>query len=376
LNNLYTGDGLTNFQEYRGVAFDKKLPNNTVQITHERLNPAHKDLFVRGDNYHNSLIKNYTAAGVMDFTLRYGDIYGRSGAKNAFEEALIDVHDVTRMPSFNKKQEPSGLDILVVTNQTETRPDGLIQTLPVENSLGIEDGYINHPSILMPRYWTWDLKGASYVGNSQFYALSSGGNQATHTYHLCLMHYFYGRPYLNDASPGWQDTAKNRCYSSQYLDRLEPLDRVEDYIKENGTGPDVKTKGKPESEDRCIVGNNVLDGDRMDPNWRKNIWGAEEYEAGKDFSVFDADGDGFVENPILDDTAPLKKDATTPDAGYEYTAEQVQLHTVLHEMGHAVGMDAQHTSDPSCLMYEYSLDWDRAGHFSPYAQSQILIHND
>ena len=84
----------------------------------------------------------------------------------------------------------------------------------------------------------------------------------------------------------------------------------------------------------------------------------------------------MVENPVVDDPVNLSPDPSgmNPDPG-EYTLKQVQLHTVLHEMGHAVGMDEQHTSDPLDLMYEESINWSRAGHFSPYSQSQILVHN-
>jgi hypothetical protein len=79
-----------------------------------------------------------------------------------------------------------------------------------------------------------------------------------------------------------------------------------------------------------------------------------------------------VENPKVTDSAGL--DPGQQDPG-EYTLPQVQLHTVLHEMGHAVGMSEWHTSDSDCLMYEESINWDRAGHFSPAARGQILIHN-
>jgi predicted Zn-dependent protease len=120
----------------------------------------------------------------------------------------------------------------------------------------------------------------------------------------------------------------------------------------------------------------VLDGDRMDPDWKTHNYlgpGGQEYNAGWQYSVYDADADGRVENPIVDDSAVLDPGKLDPG---EYTLEQVQLHTVLHEMGHAVGMSEQHTTDSSCLMYEESINWDRAGHFSPAARSQILIHNN
>ena len=363
VNNSYEGDGLTNFREYRGIILDAVGKDDKI---HQRLDPHKKDLFVRGDNFANSIPANTSSPDVMSFSVDHASIYG---SPSAFEEAGIVVHDVTGRPSFINEAdlfwEPPHIDILVVTNRTEKRDDGLINTL-----MGVENGYINHPSSLIPRYWTWDLKGASYIGNAQFYAIfhdeaTNVTKRGTDTYHLTLMHYFYNRPYL-------EDTDNASSCNQGYINKLDPLYNVEDYYKENGTNPpDSKGKNK---EDRCIAGNGVLDGDRMDPNWKlpANIYGSEEYETGKSYSTFDADADGRVENPIFDNS--LNLDPSVQDLG-EYTAEQVQLHTILHEMGHAVGMDEQHTSDPLDLMYEESISWSRAGHFSPYSQSQILIHN-
>jgi len=366
LNNTYTGDGLTNFQEYRGIIFDIG-PGGPSPYTHKRLDPTRKDLFVRGDNFKNSIIKNYSAPGVLDFSLDYAAVYSISGGKSAFEEAQITVHDVTGMSSFvdtaNPLWEPPNIDILVVTNDTEN----------TTTIAGYANGYINH---LGTRYWTWDTKGASYTGTPDTYALNTAtGARGTFTYHLNLMHYFSNRPYLNEdisdpASPTDPRWPSSSCYASPYLDRLEPLNLVEDYYKENGTDPPDKKGNK--DEDRCVIGNKKLDGDRMDPYWKQRNWGAEVYKVGLHFSVFDAEGDGRVENPIVTDSAVL--DRGKPDSG-EYSAEQVQLHTVLHEMAHAVGMDELHTSDPDCLMYEQSINWSRADHFSPAARSQILIHN-
>ena len=367
LDNAYTGDGLTNFEEYRGIVFDP--PNGSTY--HTRLNPLRKDLFVRGNDFKNSINPNFTSAAgaVQDFSVDYASIYNQpAGTPGAFMEAGIDVHDVTGMASFSKTDEPPNIDILVVTNETERDPgDGWIHTL-----LGLENGFINHPSLKKPRYWTWDLKGASYIGDAKLYAVLRDGSgdplkQATETYHLCLMHYFFNRPYL-------EDTDNTSQCTHGYADKLDRLGNVEDYYVENGTNPPDKHGNK--NEERCIFDsrNPVLDGDRMDPDWISSgiSYGAQKYEIGIDYSAFDADADGRVETPIVADPAGL--DPLKLDPG-EYTLQQVQLHTILHEMGYAVGMDEQHTSDPDCLMYQESIDWNRAGHFSPAARSQILIHN-
>jgi hypothetical protein len=107
----------------------------------------------------------------------------------------------------------------------------------------------------------------------------------------------------------------------------------------------------------------------MDPLWKTYSYGQrEEWHKGQEsyLSVFDANKNGFVENPMVDDPLLITK---------EYTPEMLQLHTVIHEMGHGVGCDEQHTTDLTCVMYQDSPDWDRAGHFCPYALSQIYIHN-
>ena len=151
--------------------------------------------------------------------------------------------------------------------------------------------------------------------------------------------------------------------SDPYVGKLDPLSKVEDWLVENGTGPDSSGKKK---ENRCNTSNTVLDGDRMDPNWRNFMYGQEEWKVGRQLSVFDADDNGKVENPRVDDPLQIST---------EYTPEQLQIHTVIHEMGHATGCDENHTTDATCVMYVSSPDWHRAGHFSSFARSQIIIHN-
>jgi hypothetical protein len=171
LGNTFIGDGLTNFREYRGILLEIVSSCAVTGTYHERLDPTHKDLFVRGVDYANSCPPS-TAPDVLNFSV---NVTGGS----AFEEAGIDVHDVTRMPSFSGTIEPPHIDILVVTNDTTN-------TTTLE---GYADGYQNH---LGTRYWTWDTKGASFIGTPILYNFNSiTEKQGTYTYHLNLMHYFY-----------------------------------------------------------------------------------------------------------------------------------------------------------------------------------------
>ena len=361
LENPYKGDGISNFMEYRGVVEDAPYDNGGVIYSYVQLNPTLKDLFVRGDNFANSIPP--PPAEVLDwvlpFSVNYAEVYAGHPAlgdgQNAFEDAGITVHDVTGKPSFAGLEEPPNLDILVVTNMTKTGPDegpddGYIYTL-----LGKENGLVNHPSQTLIRYWSWDLKGASLIGDAELYAVLRDENgvalkQATETYALCLQHYVYNKPYVDGISSCAGESAPNGS--------LNPLDDVEDYYIENGTGPDAKGK---QNEDRC-PNDGLLNGDRMNSDWASKPLGAGEWQRGYDLSVFDTNNDGGIENP-------------SGNILTQYTPEQIQLHTVIHEMGHAVGCDKEHTSEPTCVMYDDSPDWDRAGHFSTHAREQIYIHN-
>jgi hypothetical protein len=383
-NNIHPPDGLTNFREYRGIIYDlKSLDGSTVTYTHERLAPNNKDLFVRGDGFYNSLPCRTTGSkpalctkpNLLDFSVDYASVYKVPGGQSAFEEAGIAVHDVTGMPSFSEVDEPPFIDILVVTNRTEQNAQGFIET-----ETTTFNGFINHPSEHQPRLWTWDLKGESYIGNHDFYAYYQHPDppyyvkRGTFCYHLSTMHYFFNRPYDNqENTAAWQGS---QCYQAGvYLDRLDPSDgdHVEDWVIENGNLSDPY-RGK--TEDNCIE-NQQLDGDHMVPGWLSIIYpgGSEYYEAGHDFSAFDADGDGLVENPRVANSEYLTHNTEWPFDSGEYSPEMVQMHTVLHEMGHGVGMNANHTSDETCLMYFDSIDWDRAGHFSTAARAEIKIHN-
>jgi hypothetical protein len=162
------------------------------------------------------------------------------------------------------------------------------------------------------------------------------------------MHYFWNRPYKECPGP-------NNLYKCPGM--LDPLPLVEDGIKaENG----LLDKGEDKNN------NKLLDWDRLDSSWKTGL-AATKYKVGSQYSVFDVNGNGLVELPAVSACAAPAR---------EYTADEVQRHTLIHEMGHAVGIkNPEHTSDPTCVMYSTSNNWDRAGHFCPAAQSQILIHN-
>ena len=365
LNNTHNGDGIINYSEYRGIILDN---TDGKAVSYIRLNPMMKDLFVRGDNFKNAIPPS-NVTNVLNFSV---DV----PAGSAFEEARIAVHDVTGMLSFSGAVEPPNIDVLVVQNVTDT----------TKNELRDDDGFINHYA---SRSWSWDYKGVSYSGQTDAYSYDPVLNKkGTFLYHLNLMHYVYNRPYWDEIIdpnyPGWT-TYQTPLNSPLYVGLLDPLDKVEDYFLENGIGPESR-RGNKENRFRKDQ-DTVLDGDHMMTDWTdaSEYYGTltvtdEPYKVGYQFSVFDSDGDGLVEWPVVEDPqGVLTYNPNNPDVDgtgkpLEYTPDWLQLHTTIHEMGHGAGIN-RHTNDHTCVMDDANLTWDRAGHFSDLARSLILIHN-
>ena len=163
------------------------------------------------------------------------------------------------------------------------------------------------------------------------------------------------------------------------------MGNVEDFIEENGIGPDRAKGGL--TEDICLKGNGQVDGDKMNhPAWMSMFYPGSDrpYKAGFDFSVFDADGDGYVELPVVDTPEDVMAlDPKRFDVGYEYTPLQVQTQTIIHiilvlfihEMGHALGVSADHVSDQDDVMYVPVLDWNHAWRAGPESIGQFHVHN-
>lgn len=345
--NTNDGDGLTNFEEMRGIVMNADCEASTAGRSWSETDPRSKDLFVRGVNFAN----NCTPPDAMAYpNVQAFDLNWSGG--NAYEHVGITVHDVTRQLNFQGDTEPPGIDIVVVTND--------ITDSETISSLG--NGFINDCGV---QCYAWETKGESYYGNQtdyQFYQNPSTGtvSRGTFTYHRNLMHYVFNRPYHMDQG--------NSPLNPGYEAVLDPYDLIEDFIIENGTGPD-RSKGR--SEDRN--NNGLLDGDLYQSDWKTRPYttnGAEDYKAGYDYSVFDRDGDGRVELPAAADPASL--DPLAQDLN-ESTLQVLQTHTTLHEIGHAIGM--YHTTVEGDLMRDVSLNWNRGGTLSELAASQILIHN-
>jgi hypothetical protein len=352
LNNTFSGDGIFSKDEWRGVTRDANVDDSNVELL-TRLNPCRKTLFVRGDNFSNSLPPS-TVPNVLAFSLSVDDVIAPgSNGVNALDEINLQVIDVTGLPTYQGPSEPPSIDILVVTNDT----------VNTNTIVGSANGYIGHFGT--PYIWQWDVNGASCIGDSTVYG--SGQTDppdcGTFIYHLNLMHYFYNRPYMDDTSAIQGQTT--------YTEYLENPDLIEDNIIEDG----LLSAG----EDSFY--NGTLDGDHKVGGWDDTtnpvIWDQtdpQDYKAGYDLSVFDKDGDGLVENPPIDDPQEtLHSDPDEPDPG-EYTPQQKVTHTQLHEIFHSLGV-YEHSTEDWCLLYWPDYNWSRAGHVSTFVREQVQVHN-
>jgi hypothetical protein len=350
------GDGFTNREKYRGFVWGKmtrqeaddpqgKLFNGIYQtaayipantLTPFRGNPLRKTLFIKYTGYNTA----------YPFAI---------GA--ALNEAGIDVYaiaDTTLSTSTNNPllASPNNIHVMTITHDP--------------GKLGSDNGHINKDSNYV-RFWTWDTKGASAVGNSTTYG-------SPKTYQLSLDSYFSDRPYKSGKL--WNSTTK---YWDPANTVLDPVTQVEDknddgyynaagYCFKNRTtacSSDITCSAKTAGDTCCLGGEDFpgtntggtagkLDGDYY----------ALPVGYGYDFSPFDINKNNKVELPV-------------GDTSFEYSKLQVLKHTITHEIGHALGVPASHTSDPDCVMFNYSINWKRDGLFGKTVKNNgyLMIHN-
>lgn len=289
VNNTIKGDGLTAFQEYRGVMWNGK---------HERLDPSRKDLFVCGVDFYE-LPGEPQSPDLLPLVV--GD---------AFANAHINVHTTQTSckgngwDRFEDTFEDKGLDVLIIRNY------------PGRCSYG----YDGHISWVEDGTWELPLLGDSYSGTMDEYG------QPTRIYGKCIENYMKNdRPYEDENGNGL----------------LDPEERDENVASSWGNIPKIE-----------------------------------------DLNPFNIDDDAFAELPQQHGDPALLEGSGRAPCEYDFTA--VVRHVITHELGHAVGMgkgdvsalnNGWHCCDPTCVMYQWNIDWNRSGKFCPYHQGLIRVHN-
>jgi hypothetical protein len=322
--NTYDGDGLTNFEEYRGFMWVANMVADTssvykttayvpgATVGHFRSDPNIKDLFVR-----------YTG---------YGGTNPQFAMGAAFLDAGIAVHALDSPAPVNATHGEANIDVLLVTNDLVLTYKGV-------------NGKINKRG---QRDWTWDTKGASSKGTADAYADDDGVNPPdgvsdnnTKTYQRSLDGYFYNRTYRD----GGEGVPSNNV-----------LDLNSDALVDDNNDDGVNNRKQGQWEAGSEAG--ALKGDLY-------IIGDWSVAGGR--TTFDMDNDNMVELPVVASVDQILSD-------FEYTMPQVLKHTITHEMGHAVGMS--HNQVDTALMFVDTNNWSRDHLFSDDSKAEIQIINN
>ncbi|MFC2083175.1 hypothetical protein ACFLSG_03960 [Candidatus Bipolaricaulota bacterium] len=363
VNNPSDGDGLTRYQEYRGVDVndDGQVAYNDARTAqqelrapqNERLSPEHKDLF----------ITTVKAADLAN--LRYG---------RAYENASIVVH---KFQGSNRR----GIDVLSI-DITAGTPTGQHFTASPARSRTDLDGHLNkietpnNSPVNQARSWTTDWMGGSTIGNMTTY-----GNPLL--FSTSIDNYFSEFPYIDGGTfqPAAAGAANPNTWAGNANGTLDTREMVEDRNDNGHLDPS-------EQDNNFDDGDNVLDGDRLRFAYAPGTGGAfisGDWNAGAAnpgaFNVYNRNGDAQVE---------------APDGSY--TRQQVDVMIITHELGHALGVGsgntlwynlrrliggglavfdgAGHCSDPRCTMFRETNNFTRQDFLCPNCQAVLLIHNN
>jgi hypothetical protein len=389
------GDGLDALSEYRGFIWGYTLmpgpvppyvdppsppsppgaaaawvPDTGSGQAHFRTRPDHKDLFVAYTDFNNTDGPN-DHCPVADT-----EVYA-SGAQpacpfaigDAFTNLGIDVH--VRDIDTQGDPSPAGAP----------KQDKNIQYVKVQNDTAKSGiGTITKKST--PRLWGWSLKGETGPGSGGVY----GSN--TKIFQWATDHYFEDRPYKEEAltppnGAPWGTPGNPSPYGAN--ERLDPVqldpqsgcggnptswkveDQNDDGQVKTGGGPPPCSDNPNRKED--LDGGHDWDGDYLNiADWTGHA-GTQQ-----DLSPHDIDNDGSntVELPVQLYVDSL---ATPVPSDVQYLRQQVIMHTITHEIAHAVGVPDTHLFDPRGVMYYLSNNWKRAGYFSFQADADIVLWN-
>ena len=423
------GDDFNNFEEYRGICY---TDSNGLQ--HLRLNPHHKDLFIRHAGFDDANDPNAV----------YPFAYGR-----AFENAGIDVHDTTTWGhdatedgsffTYIREGQVSGLaaanyglkanalvsasgaqwivnwplhewefklladpesawtPIAAWNNANEleldfsypgssTSGDYLIRKpVPHINILIIrhdstslaanygEDGFTQFLSAVKPSSKV-PLGQRRWTWSPKGYSRTQATENQKTMYGLTVTVQNAIDHYFDDRPYRKISQWTGSGWTSQIDYSLRPLSESEDPTDSGGANVQ---DGYQDINLGILVGNtsnNVWDGDQRMLN--KNDW--------QDFgqsTAFDINNDGLVELPFGSDPNEdlgskqcAEYDPVTSTCTNPYNKAWVLRHTITHEIGHALG-GTKHSKDPYCIMNNTANNYNRADRLSDFYRSLLRIHN-
>ncbi|MBI3636010.1 MAG: IPT/TIG domain-containing protein, partial [Candidatus Rokubacteria bacterium] len=316
----FVADGLTNADKYRGIYYaGPALSTTGAMSNHQRLTAGKRHLFVRGLGFGTDPMI-LASPGTCGYNVSTGqpqpDATLRSykdGTTATLDTATV-VYDAVSC---------NGAEACDFTTKTGVRN------------------------------WTFPTLGFSTFGSATAYAPSIS------VYKRAVESYFTNRPYLH------QTNDPTRVVNApDGTPMLAPITQVGDT---SGTGAD---NGVVDTGEATV--NGVLAGDVYTAGVFKQLAGATG------LSAMAVTNDGCVQLPFVSDPTSIARctdpTAVTGPASAQATKRQVVRSVLTHELGHGVGVNT-HTTDSTDLMYQYSNNWIRDGHFSATAGALIQIHN-
>lgn len=422
------GDDFLNIQEYRGITYS--LDAGTT-VSHMRLNPYHKDFFLRTTGFtapYPFTIGNALANAEIDVhdTTAWGHdatedksffIYYRAGGISDINQRVVagtGLGWLTKWPAYElefKLDEDPG-DMPPTPPETNSwmpvsgwvSPDSLALTFPYNGQTGqfnpAKSYTIRRPlppiNVMIVRLeWNVPAIFSSDDGHIKFIIASPPNQQNPYgtrhwawstkgvgfsrntdqAYGLAVAMkkpldlYVTDKPYQKVSV--WDEILGHWRQPGAGDNFLAPLNRCEDYL-DSGDFID----GAMDEALAMMLGNTpngIWDGDRRieDPAG----WNDPDF-----YSPFDIDGDGFIELPYLSDPSiadvgnKIQNKLVDGIYYHEYSLAEILQHTVSHEIIHSMA-GTWHSQDPLGLMYRYSNNWSRANHLSDWYRSLLRIHN-
>ena len=402
------GDGYNNLQEYRGIVYTLSVGG---PLTHLRLNPYRKDLYVRAvgfdATYPFAMGNALASAGVdvHDISGWYHDAtedskffrYHRQGSVSVSGASVSGTGTgwSTLWPEgewefkLNSDLDDAWTPIVEWSSPTALVLDrpysggssgaySIRKSMPHINALIVrldretegvfpgENGHIvylgasppNPGNLTGSRFWAWTTKGlAVHSSLPSSYGIAN-------VYKIPLDHYFSDKPYAKNSV--W-DSANRRWNPPGNDRRLMPLSVSED----------------PKDAMQFIdgfydLGLNVLIGNQPNRTWDgdRRLETYADWNSQGLMNPFDINGDGFVELPIEQTPNSPSLPSSQQDGNSQpYNKARVLKHSITHEICHILAKNAWHSFNERCVMYKYSNNWKRDDYLSDEYRELLQIHN-